>query len=1379
MARHRRPQADRGKLSELASIAEFSDDAIIGGTPQGVITSWNRGAEKIYGYSAGEVQGRHVSLLTPLDRSEECSRILEKIQKGETTRHFETLRLRKDGGQIDVSLTASPVKNAAGEITGFVAIARDITGLKRTADNLVQMAAIVESADDAIVSTTADGLILSWNQAAEKLFGYSAEEVQGRPVSIFYPVDSSQELSQIITRLNQGERIAHFETVRVRKDGSLLNVSLTLSPTKNETGNVTGVSSIARDISDRKRAAEELAQQKEMLQTIFDQIPVIVMFFGPDGKIQLVNRGLERTLGWSQENWGKQEIFSQIFPDPVECQQFREYMRTKPPGWRDFKTQTRNGKVLDIAWATVPLSNGRSLGIGQDVTERKRVAEKLAQSENTARDILENSGDLIQSVNAEGRFEYVNHTWLEILGYTAQEMRQMTFLDILRPDQVEHCKKIFAALHRGEAFPHIETVFRSKDGRDIFVEGSTSSNYRDGRFISSRGFFRDVTERKRAGEALRENEERTRLIVERAYDAFIAINADGRITDWNPQAELTFGWSRAEALQQPLATLIIPERYRKAHKKGIKHFLATGEGPVLNKRIEMSALHRDGHEFPAELSISAIRRGETYIFTAFVHDITERKRAEAAVQKFSQELEQRVQDRTAQLQQSEGKFRGLLESAPDAIVGSTAKGQIILVNAQTEKLFGYTREELLGKPVEMLLPDRLQKKHVKHRKSYNSNPPTRIMGGGLELIGRRKDGSEVPVEVTLSPLQTNEGVGVTRIIRDVTNRKRTQKALQESEDRFRAQYKGFPVSTLTWQRVGEDFLLIDHNDVALDISRGRIRNFIGKTASDFYNDRLDLLDSMRRCFRKKGSVKRETPFRLRTTAEDKHIAFTYTFIPPDLVMTHAEDITERERMAEALRQREEQLRHAQKMEAIGQLAGGVAHDFNNLLTGIIGYSDLLMKKLGPDHPFLKQAGQIKKAGDQAAVLTGQLLAFSRKQVLQPQVVDLNHIVTEMDEMLRRLLGEDITLVTALSPALGKTKADPSQIEQVILNLVSNARDAMPEGGTLTIATKNIERKQTNGHPGPKTKARRHVMLTVSDTGRGMDGETLEHIFEPFFTTKEKGKGTGLGLASVYGVVQQSGGHIQVSSTPGQGTKFQIYLSQVDIAASTPKPDAVQPVPSGGRETILLVEDSDQVRELVCQCLQDEGYTVLAASISAEAVQITKEGKQKIDMLLTDVIMPGMSGPDLAQLLTKNRKDLKVLFLSGFSDHPLVQQGISKPNISFLAKPFTLEALLHKVREVFDASKSRPAQKTSPAKTKSTRLPKPAKAAKPPKLSKANRTTKPAKKKPDRPNSKSRTTLREHGPDSQHADAFPHNSLHSAACRLQPLADRRTARPSLH
>ncbi len=285
MARHRRPQADRGKLSELASIAEFSDDAIIGGTPQGVITSWNRGAEKIYGYSAGEVQGRHVSLLTPLDRSEECSRILEKIQKGETTRHFETLRLRKDGGQIDVSLTASPVKNAAGEITGFVAIARDITGLKRTADNLVQMAAIVESADDAIVSTTADGLILSWNQAAEKLFGYSAEEVQGRPVSIFYPVDSSQELSQIITRLNQGERIAHFETVRVRKDGSLLNVSLTLSPTKNETGNVTGVSSIARDISDRKRAAEELAQQKEMLQTIFDQIPVIVMFFGPDGKM--------------------------------------------------------------------------------------------------------------------------------------------------------------------------------------------------------------------------------------------------------------------------------------------------------------------------------------------------------------------------------------------------------------------------------------------------------------------------------------------------------------------------------------------------------------------------------------------------------------------------------------------------------------------------------------------------------------------------------------------------------------------------------------------------------------------------------------------------------------------------------------------------------------------------------------------------------------------------------------------------------------------------------------------------------------------------------------------------------------------------------------
>ncbi|MEE8178065.1 MAG: ATP-binding protein, partial [Acidobacteriota bacterium] len=402
---------------------------------------------------------------------------------------------------------------------------------------------------------------------------------------------------------------------------------------------------------------------------------------------------------------------------------------------------------------------------------------------------------------------------------------------------------------------------------------------------------------------------------------------------------------------------------------------------------------------------------------------------------------------------------------------------------------------------------------------------------------------------------------------------------------------------------------------------------------------------------------------------------------------------------------------AQKMEAIGQLAGGVAHDFNNLLTGIIGYSDLLMKKLGPDHPLLKQAGQIKKAGDQAAVLTGQLLAFSRKQVLQPQVVDLNEIVTGIDEMLRRSVGDNITLVTSLSPALGKTKADPSQIEQVILNLVSNACDAMPDGGTLTIATENIERKQANGYPGSETIAKRHVMLTVSDTGCGMDRGTLAHIFEPFFTTKEVGKGTGLGLASVYGVVQQSGGHIQVSSESGRGTKFQIYLSQVDKTLPSPKPDAIQPVPSGGWETILLVEDSDPVRELLFQCLQDEGYTVLAASQSAEAIQIAEKKQQKIDMLLTDVIMPGMSGPDLAQIILKDHKDIKVLYLSGYSDHPLVLQGTSKPKISFLAKPFTLEALLHKVREVFDASKSRPPERNSPAKVKAktTQSPKPAKA----------------------------------------------------------------------
>ena len=403
-------------------------------------------------------------------------------------------------------------------------------------------------------------------------------------------------------------------------------------------------------------------------------------------------------------------------------------------------------------------------------------------------------------------------------------------------------------------------------------------------------------------------------------------------------------------------------------------------------------------------------------------------------------------------------------------------------------------------------------------------------------------------------------------------------------------------------------------------------------------------------------------------------------------MVHSEDITERALMQEALREKEEQLRQAQKMEAIGQLAGGVAHDFNNLLTGIIGYSDLLREELGRSHPLDKMVQGIRESGEQAASLTNQLLAFSRKQVLQLKVIDLNEIVTGMEDMLYRMIGEDIELVTNLDPELGQTKVDPDQIKQIILNLATNARDAMPEGGSFTLATENKEIEEGDVERQLGATVDHYVVLSVSDTGSGMDEEKLAHAFEPFFTTKEVGKGTGLGLASVYGIVKQSGGYIQVSSDPGIGTKFQIYFPRVSRTIPEHIPPAEIQEPPRGTETILLVEDAIQVRQMISSILKKNGYTVLGASNGAEALQIAKKSKQPIRLLLSDMVMPGMSGPELAEQLTVHRKDMEVLFISGYAAHPLVQNRLTAKNRNFLSKPFKPETLLRKVRELLDAQK---------------------------------------------------------------------------------------------
>ncbi len=479
-----------------------------------------------------------------------------------------------------------------------------------------------------------------------------------------------------------------------------------------------------------------------------------------------------------------------------------------------------------------------------------------------------------------------------------------------------------------------------------------------------------------------------------------------------------------------------------------------------------------------------------------------------------------------------------------------------------------------------------------------------------------------------------------------------------------------------------EYRFVDVNAAAADIYGLPKEDLIGRSGSDFAVPGYDVAKT-RHTFSGAGQLVGEFPLR-RPNGEERLLEFAARAnILPGLNFSVIRDVTERKRL-------EGQLRQAQKMDAVGALAGGVAHDFNNLLSVIIGCTDLTIAELKREDPIRAELEEVSRAGKRAAELTRQLLAFSRKQILEPQVIDLNSVVTNIETMLRRILGEHIVLTVLPDRTIWPVLVDPGQLEQVVMNLVVNARDAMADGGTLTIETANVEldeayaARHVDVRPGP------YVMLAVTDTGVGMDKTVLARIFEPFFTTKEEGRGTGLGLATVFGVVRQSGGNIWVYSEPGKGTCFKVYLprsvEEADGTQSTVSPAYPPAATIGGTETVLLVEDEDQVRLVARTILRRNGYNVLEARNGGEAFLMCESYTATIHLLLTDVVMPMMSGRKLAERLSSMRPEMKVLYMSGYTNNSVVHHGVLDAGIAFLQKPLTVDGLLRKVREVLDATK---------------------------------------------------------------------------------------------
>ena len=512
---------------------------------------------------------------------------------------------------------------------------------------------------------------------------------------------------------------------------------------------------------------------------------------------------------------------------------------------------------------------------------------------------------------------------------------------------------------------------------------------------------------------------------------------------------------------------------------------------------------------------------------------------------------------------------------------------------------------------------------------------------------------------------------------DVTER-------ENAAARIRAQFKAMPVPTSAWRRVVRDgqtdFVLEDFNDAAEKMTEGSLEGWRNITVSKFdERGKNGLLADMTRCLAEARPVRRELSYTFQSTGQTKHLLVTFANVLADVVLFHAEDVSERMML-------EEQLRSAQKMEAIGRLAGGVAHDFNNILSVILGYAHLVTEDLPLDDPMRGDLNDITTAAERAVALTQQLLALGRRQVLQPCAIDLEEATHKLETMLRQLLGKGIELTIHAGARLGNVFADPTQIDQVFMNLVANARDAMPTGGRLHIELEDVVLDGAEARSGAEPLVGRYVRIVIRDSGSGMDTATAAKIFEPFFTTKEHGKGTGLGLATVFGIVRQSGGDVLVRSVLGEGTTFTVYLPRVDDQRARQVteeiPSAREPTP-GGTETILVVEDDEQVRALACTVLRRQGYDVVVAHNGGDALLANEQHQGTIHLLLTDVVMPRMNGRVLAERLRALRPQMKVLFMSGYTDDAVVRHGVLTSGLAFLQKPITPTTLAAKVRAVLD------------------------------------------------------------------------------------------------
>jgi two-component system, cell cycle sensor histidine kinase and response regulator CckA len=1017
-------------------------------------------------------------------------------------------------------------------------------------------------------------------------------------------------------------------------------------------------------------AERKLREAEEELRTTFYSIGDAVLSTDAEGRVRQMNPVAAKLTGWIEaEARGRPlaEVFRIVneetraaVDDPVA----RVLREGQIVGLANHTVLVaKDGGERPIADSGAPIRDERGEIVGvvlvfRDQTEERAAQAALRNALERQKAILSAVPDIIMEVDSNKVYTWANGPGLEFFGGDVYG-KEAAFYFQGEQDVYEQVAPLFAG---DEQIIYIESWQRRRDGeKRLLAWWCRVLKGEDGKVKGALSTARDITEHKLAQDTLRDSEARFRGVFEYSTLGKSLTAPDGTLLRVNRAFAAMLGRTTEELQRANFVDLTHPDDLAES-RECVRCLLANERSDC---RMEKRYRHRDGRFVWADVSTTLLRDDSNapLYFVTSIADITERKRADEA------------------LRASEEKFSKAFQTSPYAItITRPADGGFLDVNDAFTTITGYPREEALTDSsigLKLWVDE-------EDRKSVVSALREGKVVAGREFAFRTRSGDLVTCLFSAQLIRLGEETRILSSINDITDRKRIEEALKKSEEKYRILVENVDAAIFVAQNGKLRFVNANTGRVlGIPTDEALSRPFVELIHPD---DRAMVMDRHVRRLRGEEAPDRYT-FRIVNRAGDTRWAELNVVLiewgGAPATLNFLTDITDRKRADARRVELEEQLRAAQKMEAIGSLAGGIAHDFNNLLSVILSYTEFTLDGTPAADPRRGDLIEVKKAAERAASLTRQLLAFGRRQILQPTRLDLNHVVVDLEKLLRRILGEDVDMVYRLAPDIGLVEVDAGQIGQVLMNLAVNAREAMPEGGRLTIETGAVEldEEYAAGHAGVRPGP--YVLLAVTDTGCGMDAETRARIFEPFFTTK-KGKGTGLGLSTVHGIVKQSGGEIWVYSEPGAGSSFKVYLPRLPASAAAAPSSRTPDGPTAGTGTVLVVEDEEGVRNLAARMLRAVGYTVLTAAGGAEAIAACGTHEGQIHLLLTDVVMPEISGKTLAERLAKQLPGIRVLYMSGYTDNAIVHHGVLDKGTSFISKPFSAAELTRKVREVLDA-----------------------------------------------------------------------------------------------